>query len=395
MSRCARGRAVSCSRLAAGTAPGGDPCGAAGDALIDPAVTTRLIASFAGRHDPPRHRSWPPHPARARGAAPLARGLTNIEIAQELNIGEATVKTHVMQVLRKLGLRDRVQAVVFAYEAGVVPARGTGTAVTRLALQGWRPTLLDLLLSLAVVVAGLVESFGRQGPLPGQIDHPAPLAAGAVAAGALLLFRAQVPDDHAAPADRGRLCGTDGHRRRLLRRLAFLLHAILVHTVASAAELRSRRGLGGLVCVLTTYGYLQTFQHNDMAEVLISAIFMGVAYAGGILLRRQIDQTMRLTAHTTRLELEREERARWAVTEERNRIARELHDVISHNVSLMTLHTGGVRMLLGDDRARGARPAARRRTGRREAIEELRLMLGMLRGADGNGPESSSRAWTA
>ncbi|MFC7645056.1 sensor histidine kinase [Streptosporangium lutulentum] len=76
------------------------------------------------------------------------------------------------------------------------------------------------------------------------------------------------------------------------------------------------------------------------------------------------------------------------MTEERNRIARELHDVISHNVSLMTLHTGGVRMLLGDDRARERDLLLGVERAGREAVEELRLMLGMLRGADGNDPEA-------
>ncbi|GAA3445495.1 response regulator [Planomonospora venezuelensis] len=92
-----------------------------GDALLDPAVTTRVIASFAGRHEP----SAPPQlaeltPRELEVLRFLARGLTNAEIARELFVGEATVKTHVARVLMKLQLRDRAQAVVFAYESGVV-----------------------------------------------------------------------------------------------------------------------------------------------------------------------------------------------------------------------------------------------------------------------------------
>ncbi|GAA5045869.1 DNA-binding NarL/FixJ family response regulator [Thermocatellispora tengchongensis] len=94
---------------------------AAGDALLDPAVTTRVIASFAGRHEP----APPPQlaeltPRELEVLRLLARGLTNAEIAKELYVGEATVKTHVARVLMKLHLRDRAQAVVFAYESGVV-----------------------------------------------------------------------------------------------------------------------------------------------------------------------------------------------------------------------------------------------------------------------------------
>ncbi|MEV4379867.1 response regulator transcription factor [Streptosporangium sp. NPDC049644] len=93
----------------------------AGDALLDPAVTTRVIASFAGRHDP----APPPQladltPRELEVLRSLARGLTNSEIAGKLFVGEATVKTHVARVLMKLHLRDRAQAVVFAYESGVV-----------------------------------------------------------------------------------------------------------------------------------------------------------------------------------------------------------------------------------------------------------------------------------
>jgi len=95
---------------------------AAGNALIDPAVTRRVIEAF-GR----RATASPPPPsyeeltAREREVLTLlARGRSNAEIADELIVGDATVKTHVARVLMKLGLRDRVQAVVFAYEHGIV-----------------------------------------------------------------------------------------------------------------------------------------------------------------------------------------------------------------------------------------------------------------------------------
>ncbi|MEU9885344.1 response regulator transcription factor [Sphaerisporangium sp. NPDC051011] len=100
---------------------------AAGDALLDPAVTTRVIASFAGRYEPVRPSSLDELTRRELEVLRhLARGLTNAEIAGELFVGEATVKTHVARVLMKLGLRDRAQAVVFAYESGVVRPGAAG-----------------------------------------------------------------------------------------------------------------------------------------------------------------------------------------------------------------------------------------------------------------------------
>ncbi|GAA2130019.1 response regulator transcription factor [Kitasatospora kazusensis] len=103
---------------------------ASGEALLAPSVTRRLISEFAARK---------PSGASATLRAPsrlleqltireqetlrlLARGMSNAEIAAELVVSEHTVKTHVSNVLSKLGLRDRVHAVVFAYEAGAVVA---------------------------------------------------------------------------------------------------------------------------------------------------------------------------------------------------------------------------------------------------------------------------------
>ncbi|PRH80629.1 DNA-binding response regulator [Streptomyces solincola] len=97
---------------------------AAGEALLAPSVTRRLIADFAAsRPAPRRDRSL-----RLNGLTPretevlelIARGLSNQEIAGRLVLAEQTVKTHIGRVLAKLDLRDRAQAVVFAYESGLV-----------------------------------------------------------------------------------------------------------------------------------------------------------------------------------------------------------------------------------------------------------------------------------
>jgi DNA-binding NarL/FixJ family response regulator len=103
---------------------------AAGEALLAPSVTRRLIASFTGA--PPRSALADPPPVRPPGVDELtarelevlvllADGLSNAEIAAKLFVGEATVKTHVARVLMKLGVRDRVQAVILAFRAGLVP----------------------------------------------------------------------------------------------------------------------------------------------------------------------------------------------------------------------------------------------------------------------------------
>jgi DNA-binding NarL/FixJ family response regulator len=99
---------------------------ARGEALLAPAITQRLIERFVAR--PPAGEAAPALTelsARELEVLQLiARGLSNAEIAAELIVGEATVKTHVARVLRKLAVRDRVQAVVFAYETGLVQPGG-------------------------------------------------------------------------------------------------------------------------------------------------------------------------------------------------------------------------------------------------------------------------------
>jgi DNA-binding NarL/FixJ family response regulator len=98
---------------------------ARGDALLDPSITRAVIEQYARapRRRDDLTRRLDELTAREREVLGLlARGLSNAEIAAELVVGDGTVKTHVARVLQKLDLRDRVQAVVYAYEAGVVEA---------------------------------------------------------------------------------------------------------------------------------------------------------------------------------------------------------------------------------------------------------------------------------
>jgi DNA-binding NarL/FixJ family response regulator len=98
-----------------------------GGSLFAPKVTERLIARFAERQ-PQTQVELPSVTAREREVLALvARGLSNAEIAEQLVISEHTTKTHVASLLQKLGLRSRVQAVVLAYESGLVrPGSGSG-----------------------------------------------------------------------------------------------------------------------------------------------------------------------------------------------------------------------------------------------------------------------------
>jgi DNA-binding NarL/FixJ family response regulator len=98
---------------------------AKGEALLAPSVTRRLISEFAHRQQP---TTRPDHlqiltDRESEVLKLVARGLSNAEIAGELYVAETTVRTHVRHILTKLGLRDRVQAVVLAYETGLIRPR--------------------------------------------------------------------------------------------------------------------------------------------------------------------------------------------------------------------------------------------------------------------------------
>ncbi len=100
---------------------------AAGDALLSPSLTKRVIKQFARIPRPAPPKEFDELTAREQDVFRLiANGLSNTEIGQELYISETTVKTHVTHILQKLDLRDRVQAVVLAYQAGIFEPQAPG-----------------------------------------------------------------------------------------------------------------------------------------------------------------------------------------------------------------------------------------------------------------------------
>jgi DNA-binding NarL/FixJ family response regulator len=106
---------------------------AAGESLLSPSVTSRVIERMAGQPgvDPAQDARLGELTPREREVLELvARGLSNGEIAADLVIEESTVKTHVKRVLAKLGARDRVQAVIFAYETGITQPAPPGDAAS-------------------------------------------------------------------------------------------------------------------------------------------------------------------------------------------------------------------------------------------------------------------------
>jgi DNA-binding NarL/FixJ family response regulator len=95
---------------------------AAGDSLLSPSVTSRVVERMAGQPQPgaePDPRLEDLTPRETQVLELVARGRSNAEVAAELIIEESTVKTHLKRILAKLGARDRVQAVIFAYESGL------------------------------------------------------------------------------------------------------------------------------------------------------------------------------------------------------------------------------------------------------------------------------------
>jgi signal transduction histidine kinase len=154
--------------------------------------------------------------------------------------------------------------------------------------------------------------------------------------------------------------------------------ALAAMTTFGASEER-RIAFAGAAIAFSTLAYVMHEFHNGLADIPWVTGFFVAAWCIGFFLSSRSRQTAELRERAERLELEREVKARTAVAEERARIARELHDIVGHSVSVMTVQASAVRRLLREDQEREREALQTVEETGRAALAEMRRLVGVLR----------------
>ena len=242
---------------------------------------------------------------------------------------------------------------------------------------------LDLLLATALTGAALYDIW--LGPLLASNGIPGPRLANTVIfvlAGLALVLRRRVPVATlfvvvAAVLIQREIFAPDSDQAPFESFLALLV----VFYSAGAHAAPRRAAIGGTIAGAAIVGadlpYL--IAGNPRLDTIPSWIFMGTVWLAGWAFRRQRTQSARLEDRAVILEREREQRARVAVTEERARIARELHDVVAHSVSVIVVQAQAAQRLIDGEQHEARRALGSIETSGRQALVELRRMLGILR----------------
>jgi signal transduction histidine kinase len=220
-------------------------------------------------------------------------------------------------------------------------------------------------------------------------DHPHPDASLAVAVPTLLamtlplLARRRFPFGAPAVAitSTAALSFLEGH---IVPQLFFTLVAGLLIAFMFGYLNDRRHAVAGLF-VMWVMAYVATWADDPevgVDDAVFVIVVFGLAWLGGVVLHNRLARARETEERLARVEREREERARAAVAEERSRIARELHDVVGHHVSVMTVQAGAVRRLLREDQDREREALEVVEQTGREALAEMRRMVGVLRRAE-------------
>ncbi len=239
--------------------------------------------------------------------------------------------------------------------------------------------LFDVLIVLAAV-GGAVEMVLVRGTEEGPDGPLWILIPGVLAVTLPLLARRRFP--FAAPALALLAAGAISFAEGTAVPYSFVTFLSVLTIAFLFAFLNERReALAGLFIVYAT-GAVVTGNDPEgslVEDFVFVAILFTAAWLAGFALNRRLAQASAAEERATRLEREREDRARIAVAEERARIARELHDVIAHSVSVMTVQAGAVRRLLKPEQEREREALEAVEETGREALTEMRRMVGVLR----------------
>jgi signal transduction histidine kinase len=239
------------------------------------------------------------------------------------------------------------------------------------------PTLVDWLVSSAVLLFGVAEELGGRG-LARDYDRPWWWIAAVVAAAALVLLRQRAPFTVLTVYALASMVSV-AYFGEIPSAWQFYAQLVLLFTLLGAFPPRDRRVLAGLAVtaafdLLLLLPELESVEAGDAAVLIVMTSIAGGA---GAAVRRY--RHIALQAQERGVLLARE-----AVAEERFRIARELHDVVAHSVSVMVMQAGAARLMLRPDQATEREALNVVEETGREAVEELRLMVGLLRTGSGN-----------
>lgn len=227
------------------------------------------------------------------------------------------------------------------------------------------------------VVAQLELWIPNLVPGAARVDDPGP-----VLAATALLFTLPLAARRVAPVASGLGVFTGvllGHALASPPAGLSELAAIIVASYSVAAHAARRGAAIGLVA---GFGAAVVVVQGDPDDFAFTAFLLAACWLAGRTIRRHRRQTAELTRLAAQLAREREEKAQMAVALERSRLARELHDVVAHAVSVMVVQAGGVRGVLRPDQHEERSALAAVESTGRQAMAELRRMLGILRGGD-------------
>jgi signal transduction histidine kinase len=237
------------------------------------------------------------------------------------------------------------------FDALILVGVGFGLAITVVGQDSWDGPKGPLWFDVIATVAIVAPLFARR-----RFPFGAPIAVGVVVTASMFVDERLVPYNF----------------------VAFLAGAAAAFLMA---QLRDRRqAVAGLAAVIGVEAVVSRADPmGDVANFIWTSLIFAIIWTIGFALGRKFEEADEAKERAARAELEREERARAAVAEERARIARELHDVVGHSVSVMTVQASGVRRLLRPDQEREREALlVVERTGR-EALAEMRRMVGVLR----------------